>query len=97
MRKRIRTESLITELAGVFLNERTTGKSLLTVVDTRLSDDGKNAQVFVSVFPAEHQKEAHSFLMRQGGEFRTYLAVRARLRTIPRIEFIPGESMAPLE
>jgi len=96
MRKRIRTESLITELAGIFLNERTTGKSLLTVVDTHLSEDGRTAQVFVSVFPAEHRAEAHSFLMRQGGEFRTYLAARARLRTIPRIEFVAGESMAPL-
>ena len=96
MRKRIRTESLISELAGVFLNERTTGKSLLTGVDTQLSEDGRNAHVFVSVFPTEHHAEAKSFLMRQGGEFRTYLAARAHLRTIPRITFIAGESMAPL-
>lgn len=94
MRKRIRTESLITELAGAFLNERSTSKSLLTVVDTHFSEDGKNAQVYVSVFPAAHKSEAAEFLKRQEGEFRSYLSVRARLRSTPRIEFIAGESMA---
>lgn len=92
MRKHERTESLIQELAGSFISERTTGKSLLTVADVQLSMDRRTARIFVSVFPREHQGEAQSFLTRQGRDFRAYVMERARLQTIPHMEFIVGAS-----
>ncbi|HBC44413.1 MAG TPA: hypothetical protein DCZ54_02580 [Candidatus Vogelbacteria bacterium] len=93
MRKRQRTESLIQELASGFIAEHTTGKSLLTVVDVRLSSDQRTARVFVSVFPHEHEGEAQSFLTRQGREFRGYMMEHARLMHVPFMEFVVGSSV----
>ena len=93
MRKRERLESLIRELAAVFIAEQTTGKSLLTVVDVRLSSDKRTANIFVSTFPHEHEQEAQSFLTRQGREFRSYVMDHTRLQNVPFMEFIVGSSV----
>lgn len=92
MRKHERIEALISELAGTFISERSTGKALLTVVGSKLSDDFARADVFVSVFPHEHAREAEQFLMRQAGDFRNFLHERSRMGKTPFITFVVGET-----
>lgn len=87
-RHAVRSEEMLTHLAAEFVARQSNGSSLITATRTVLSSRGDRAEIFVTVFPDDRKPIAMDFLKRQESEFRDYLKEHARLRNLPRIEFV---------
>jgi ribosome-binding factor A len=85
-RKTEKLISLLTQLAAEFLNRQSNGASLITVTNCSISDDWKNATVFITVLPDEKEAEALNFAKRQRSELRDYIKDHSKLGTLPFIE-----------
>jgi len=82
-----KTRELIQHLAAEFIGAEANKSPLITVTNTRLSADGKNVVVLVTVFPDSGEGAAINFLKRKRGEFKDFLKFRARLQRLPSIDF----------
>lgn len=78
-----RIRSLLRDLAADFFNEISNRVSLITVTDVALSQDGKHATVFISVYPAEHVEAALDFLKRKRSELREHVKRSTNLKHVP--------------
>jgi len=77
----------LTELAAQYIAREAGRGTLITPTRTEISKDGKNATIFVSVFPEVEQQHALSFLRRHKDLFRAYLKKASRLGRLPFITF----------
>jgi ribosome-binding factor A len=84
-------EEKVTELlrqkAALFLQQNSNKSSLITVTNAHVTDDGKTATIYVSVFPENKEEEAVEFMKRNRPEFKHFLRDSARLRVIPFVDF----------
>lgn len=78
---------MLTELAAQYIAREAGRSTLITPTRTDLGRDGKNATIFVSVFPTEEGPHAITFLMRHKDLFRSFLKSRARFPVLPYITF----------
>ena len=78
---------LLKQKAAEFLSHNSNRTSLITVTNAVVSDDGKTATIFVSVFPVEKEETALDFMKRNRPEFKQFLKDEARLRIIPFVDF----------
>jgi len=85
--KKGRMQEILKELAAEFLQTQTTGKSLITITDCKVTDNMRSAKIFFTVFPIGHETEALDFAKRQRQSFRNYVKSHGRLRFIPFIDF----------
>ena len=77
----------LTELAASYIAREAGRETLITPTRTELSRDGKNATIFVSVFPEVEKDHALSFLKRHKDLFRDFLKKASRLGRLPYITF----------
>ena len=77
----------IRHAAAEFLAQESNRTSLITVTNVDLSPKGDRANILVTVFPDEKEKEALEFAARQGGALRDFIGKRISLQYIPRISF----------
>jgi ribosome-binding factor A len=84
----------VTHLAAQYLSREAGRTTLLTATRTDLSLNGRQAMIYVSVFPESENKHALTFLGRHEQSFRDFLKKEARLSTLPFIKFVidPGEA-----
>ncbi|OYV27184.1 MAG: hypothetical protein B7W98_02305 [Parcubacteria group bacterium 20-58-5] len=83
-----RAAHVIARHAAEFI-EREAGKdSLITVTRAVPNTHGDRYTVFVSVLPDDKVRPALAFLERQREAFSDYLKMHARLRPLPRIDFM---------
>ena|SRR3989344_7604493 len=80
-------ESAVGELAAEFLERESDRTSLITVTNTRLSDDLRRATVLISVFPEAQEEVALNFARRHGATLQEFLRKKLRARGIPFIDF----------
>ncbi len=80
-------KELCQHLAADFLVRESGGQSLLTVTGARLSDDGKYATIFFTVFPSEKESFALEFTKRKRAEFRAYVESHSRIGHVPFFDF----------
>lgn len=73
--------------AARFLGLESNRTSLITVTNAAISDDGKYATIFITVFPEAEEKSALDFVKRKRSEFKAFLKEETRLRTIPFVDF----------
>lgn len=60
----------------------------VTVTDVEVTDDLRNAKVFVSVYGSDEEKEASLSGLRSAASFiRTELSKRIRMKTVPELLF----------
>lgn len=78
---------LLTELAGKYIAREAGRTTLITPTRSTISRDGKNATIFVSVFPDNDKENALAFLKRHKDLFRDYLKKASRLSRLPYITF----------
>lgn len=78
---------LIKDLAGDFLARTSNRSSLITVTNVVLSEDGKHADILISVMPKERASAAVGFANRNADEFREFVRSRAKMRLLPRFAF----------
>ncbi|MEO8638215.1 MAG: ribosome-binding factor A [Candidatus Taylorbacteria bacterium] len=77
----------ISELAAKFIQEESSGASLVTVTDVRVTNDGKNALILFTALPEEKMKTVELFLKRKRGDFQEYVRLHSRIGRIPFFDF----------
>ena len=61
--------------------------SLITVTRVQMSEDGKRAIIYITVFPELGETAALAFANRNRGELGKFLSSRTRGMRIPHLEF----------
>lgn len=89
-----RTITLLVEQAAAYIAREAGRETLITPTRAVLSKDGKQATIYVSVFPTDETEHALNFLLRHKDLFRNYLKKTTRLGRLPyiRFEFDRGEA-----
>ncbi|MEK7201029.1 MAG: ribosome-binding factor A [Patescibacteria group bacterium] len=82
------------EQAGAYIAREAGRSTLITPTRVALSKDGKDATIFVSVYPTTDTDNALAFLLRHKDLFRNSLRKSTRIGRIPyiRFEFDQGEA-----
>lgn len=75
-------------LAADFFKENANRTSLITVTRADVSPDGKNARIYISVFPEKDEQEALLFAKRNLSELRAYAAARVRFKRVPFFDIV---------
>lgn len=78
---------LIKKLAAEFLSREADKSSIITVTNANISDDLKNATVFLSVFPESSEEAALNFAKRKRSEFKRFVRAKIKMKRIPFFEF----------
>lgn len=94
-----RATEIIAREAAQFITREAGSGSLITVIRAQSASHGDRVLVFVSVFPEDKTQSALAFLERHRQAFSDHLKTHARLRPLPRIEFMLDnreETGAPL-
>lgn len=83
-----RATEIIAREAAQFIMREAGNESLITVIRAEAVSHGDRVLVFVSIFPENKIPTALAFLERQREAFSDHLKTHARLRPLPRIEFL---------
>lgn len=83
-----RKVELIAHKAAEFIEREAGRDSLITVTRAVPNKTGDRYTVFITVMPDDKVRPALAFLNRQRQAFSDYLKKNARLRPLPRIEFL---------
>ncbi|KKW47197.1 MAG: Ribosome-binding factor A [Candidatus Kaiserbacteria bacterium GW2011_GWA2_58_9] len=89
-RRHIRVAESLAHMAGLFFAREAANPSvsgLITVTRAELTDDFKNAAVFLSVLPHTKEEEALKLAKRARSDFRDYVKKHSRLNPVPTIDF----------
>ena len=73
--------------AAEFLQKESSGQSLSTVTDVKLTPDAKEATVLFTVLPEDKQEAALEFARRQLSEFRDYIDEKVKTGRMPFFHF----------
>lgn len=95
-----RATEIIAQEAAQFISREAGSGSLITVIRAQPVSHGDRVLVFVSIFPEDKAQAALAFLERHREAFSDHLKSHARLRPLPRVDFILDnreETGAPLE
>lgn len=90
-RKEHLTEA-IKNYAGDFFARNTSGGSLITVTNVWISDDTKNADIYISVLPESKGEAALNFAKRQRTELQKYVYTKIRIHTLPFFDILLDKS-----
>lgn len=84
----------LVEQAGAYIAREAGRGTLITPTRAVMSKDGKDATIYISVYPTDHTDHALAFLMRHKDLFRNSLRKTTRIGRIPyiRFEFDRGEA-----
>lgn len=80
-------ESLLREVASEFLARESNRQSLITVTNVHLLERDRKAEICVTVFPDNREKQALDFLARKRRDFAKYLTEHTRLQYLPKVVF----------
>lgn len=83
-----RVTEVIAREAAQFITQEAGSGSLITVIRAQSASRGDRIMVFVSVFPEEKGRAALAFLERHREAFSDHLKSHARLRPLPRVDFM---------
>lgn len=79
---------IIAREAAQFIRREAGPGSLITVIRAEHPPKSERVLVFVSIFPEDRAHAALAFLERQRQAFSEHLKEHARLRPLPRVDFI---------
>ena len=77
----------IKKWAADFLQKESSGASLITVTDVKLSVGAKEATILFTVLPDEKQEAALEFARRQLGDFREFMNQKVKTGRMPFFHF----------
>jgi ribosome-binding factor A len=78
---------IIKKTAAEFIQKESSGVSLITITDVRLSNDEKYANILFTVLPEDKEEAALDFTKRMRSEFRQYIKKNTKLGRIPMFDF----------
>lgn len=79
-------KNIVREACAGYLATVSNGTSLITITDTNISPDMKQATIFISVYPREGEVSALNFVKRQRAEMRDYVKERMSSRVVPFLD-----------
>jgi ribosome-binding factor A len=79
--------TLLKKLSANFLQEESSGKSMMTVTNCLVSDNMRSAKILLTILPESEEDNALNFAKRKRGGFKKYIKSNARLKYIPFIDF----------
>jgi ribosome-binding factor A len=88
VRRHTQVEEMVAHMAGEFLAREGGVKALITVTHAEMTDDFKQATIYISVLPATHEDEALKFAKRARTDMRDYIKKHSRLHPIPVVDFV---------
>lgn len=77
----------IKKWAAEFLSKESSGASLITVTDVKLSGEAREATILFTVFPDSKAPAALEFARRQLTEFREYMGEKVKAGRLPFFHF----------
>jgi len=83
-----RVTEIISREAAQYITREAGSGSLITVIRAEAASHGDRILVFVSVFPEDKTQAALNFLERHRQDFSDHLKTHARLRPLPRVDFM---------
>lgn len=95
-----RATEIIAREAAQFISREARSGSLITVIRAESASHGDRVLVFVSIFPENKAQAALAFLERHREAFSDHLKTHARVRPLPRVDFLLDnreQSGAPAE
>ncbi len=78
---------IIKKAAAEFMQKESSGASLITITDARLSNDEKYATILFTVLPEDKEAAALEFAKRMRSEFKSYIKSNTKLGRIPMFDF----------
>ena len=73
--------------AAEYLAREANRNTLITVTRTQMSEDGKRAVIYITVYPETGETAALAFANRNRGELGRFLSERTKGMRIPKFEF----------
>lgn len=83
-----KAESALRDSAAEFLAREAGPQSLITVTRTMLSENGRTANILITVLPETMEEAALEFCNRNRAELGHFIEKRVRGLRIPHIEFL---------
>jgi len=77
----------IKKWAADFLQKESSGASLITVTDVKMTNEAKEATILFTVLPDEKQEMALEFARRQLSDFREFINKRIKTGRLPYFHF----------
>jgi ribosome-binding factor A len=94
-KNKFRKEHLVESIrnySGDFFARNSSGGSLITVTNVWVSDDLKNADIFISVLPEKKSEAALNFAKRQRTELQKFIYTKIRVHTLPFFDILLDKS-----
>ncbi len=82
-----RIAKIVKNAAAEFMQKESSGQSLITITDVRLSNDEKYANILFTVLPDDKEEAVLEFTKRMRSEFRQYVKQNTKLGRIPTFDF----------
>ena len=82
-----RIAKIVKVAAAEFMQKESSGQSLITITDVRLSNDEKYANILFTVLPDDKEEPVLEFTKRMRSEFRQYVKQNTKLGRIPTFDF----------
>ncbi|MBZ0264184.1 30S ribosome-binding factor RbfA [bacterium] len=97
-KRAIRLGSEIQKVAGDFIRrvvEPQLSNVLVTVIDTRVSDDLRHAELAISIHPHEEEieEQAKKLVLRAASKLRKEVATKVRMKKLPEFRFFWDDTM----
>lgn len=86
MLRKDKIANFIKEMSARFLEEESNRASLITVTNCTVSNDIKNATIYITVLPKEKEASAFGFAKRKRKDIRALLKKSLNTKIIPFIE-----------
>jgi ribosome-binding factor A len=86
-RRHEQVEEAVAHLAGDFLARESNVKALVTVTHATMTDDYRQATIFLSVLPQTMEEEAMTFARRARSDFHDYIRKHSKLHPTPTVDF----------
>ena len=80
-------QEVIRKAAAEYLVREANPQSLITVTRVDMGNDGKSANIFLSVFPTTLEEQAVAFANRHRGDFGDFYKKQRRGAYPPKVEF----------
>ena len=86
--------SALTHTAAEYINRESNRQSLITVTKVTVDDRGREACIYISIYPDNKAHAALDFLNRNADEFKRYVHAHVKMRSIPRYRFLQDPNIA---
>jgi len=77
---------LLKEISAKFLQKQSSGQSLITITDCKVSPDLKKATLFISVLPEKSEQFALNFIKRKRSDLRDHIKHNTKMKVLPFID-----------